>query len=69
MLKNNRILIVYLALLVISACTKLNDADRQLLMNTRIAAEEAREQALISAYSAEIASEKAERIFKQSQKK
>ena len=69
MLKTKKILTSLLLLFMISACTKLNSEDRKLLMSIKQTAEDAREQAAISAYNAELASEKAERIFKQSQKK
>jgi len=67
--KYNKKMFLILFLFLLNACTKLNEKDRKLLIETRIIAEEARTNAIISAYNAEIASEKANRIFKQSQKK
>ncbi len=68
MLVKNKKILALLLLLTISACT-LNKEDRKFLNNTKEIAEEAREQAAISAYNAQLAAEKADRIFKQSQKK
>lgn len=69
MLKYSKNIFLILSLLLLDACTQLNEKDRKLLLESRAMAEEARETAIISAYNAEIASEKANRIFKQSQKK
>jgi len=69
MWKRNRKILAMLLLLTIAACTTLNKEYKKLLISTQETAEEAREQAAISAYNAQLSAEKADRIFKQSQKK
>ncbi len=57
------------ALFLTSACTTLSSKDRELLTQTQNTAEEAKIMSQEALVQAARAAEKAERIFKQSQKK